>query len=127
LSLFLRRVFLGLVAIDSLVMGLWLVFVPLGLFDLLGMPPRDLVLSQGLGVLFLAHVSCLVLAAGRPAEYRSLALVPLLGRALLAGLWTWLLLSNRVAPPRPVLYGLLALALVWLPGLGWTLLSKDEG
>jgi hypothetical protein len=121
LPLFLRRAFLALVAVDSLLTGLWLVFVPAGLFHLLKIPPSDVVLSQGLGLLFLAHVSCLVLAAGRPANYRALALVPLLGRALLAALWTWLLLSERVTPYRPALYGLLALALVWLPGLAWTL------
>ncbi len=124
--LFLRRAFLALVAVDSLLTGLWLVVVPTGLFQLLEIPPRDLILAQGLGLLFLAHVSCLVLAAGRPADYRGLALVPLLGRALLAGMWTWLLLSDRITPYRPALYGLLVQALVWLPGLAWTLRGPDS-
>jgi hypothetical protein len=117
----LRRIFLAAVACESLVAGLWLELVPTGLFNLLEVPPRDLVLVKALGLLFLAHVPCLLLAAYQPATFRSLALVPLLGRVFLACLWAWLLTSDRISPAQHVLVGLLILALAWLPGLAWTL------
>jgi hypothetical protein len=124
--LFVRRVFLALVALESLLSGCWLVFAPEELFRLLQTEPRDLILWRGLGLLLLTHIPCLALAAWRPRAWRHLALVPLLGRALLAALWTWLLHSDRVALPIPVLDALLALALVWLPGLAWTLFPWSE-
>ncbi len=125
-TIFLRRAFLGLVALESLLTGLWSIFLPDGLFRLLEMSPRDVILWRGLGLLLLSHVPCLILAGWRPAVWRYLALVPLLGRALLAGLWTWLLCTDRVVLPRAPLYGLLGLELVWLPGLAWTLVPCSD-
>jgi hypothetical protein len=78
-------------------------------------PPADAFLWQVLGVLALGPVVCLALAAARPAALGGLVLVPLLSRLLQAGLWLWLLGTDRIAVlARPLLF-LLAHEVVWLP------------
>jgi hypothetical protein len=120
-SLLLRRAFLVYVGLEDLLTGLGLLVWPEELFRLLKVEPRDLVLYHALALLILARIPCLALAAWRPRDWRHLVLVPIIGRLLLAGMWTWLLCSDRVILPQPALYGLLAFALIWLPGLVWTL------
>jgi hypothetical protein len=123
----LARLFLLLAAVDSVLLGGWAVLRPDGLFTLLGLPrPRDLVVWRALGLLILTHGPFLVLAALRPVRCRGLLLVPLTGRALLAGVWCWGLASDRVPVHGPVLVGLLVHDLVWLPGFLAALLAFRE-
>jgi hypothetical protein len=75
-----------------------------------------------LGLLLLAHVPCLALADRPP--YRGLVWLPLVGRALLAGVWLWLLAADRVPADRADLLGLLAHDAVWPPGLLWCAWSR---
>jgi hypothetical protein len=112
----LLRALLLLAALDGLATAAWSLARPHDLFALLRMPPpADAFLWQVLGALALGPVVCLVLAAARPAVYGGLVLVPLLSRMLQAGLWLWLLATDRVAlPPRPLLL-LLAHEAVWFP------------
>ena len=143
----LSRLLLWAAALDSLLFGLWAVLRPAGLFGLLGVPLPDdafylwqvhvgvlsrktmsspqisdaFLLWQLLGVLLLAHLVFLLLAALRPAARGGLALAPLLGRALLAGLWLWLLGTDRVSLPRAPLAGLLAHDVLVLAALGVSL------
>jgi hypothetical protein len=128
------RPLLWAAALDSLLFGLWAVLRPADLFGLLGVRLPDDPLSlwqvhvgalsrqamssprvsdayllwQLLGLLLLLHFVFLLLAALRPAARGGLALAPLLGRALLAGLWLWLLGTDRVSLPRAPLVVLLA-------------------
>jgi hypothetical protein len=119
--------FLLLAAGDSLAEGIWAVAWPAGLFDLLGTAPPQILLWRTLGVFLLAQVPCLVFAAVRPLEYRSLILVPLIGRTLLAGVWLWLLGTDRISLPRTPLFILLAHDAVWLPGFAACLLARRRG
>jgi hypothetical protein len=112
-------------ALDSLLFGLWAALRPADLFRLLDVAlPADayclwqvhvgvlsrrvmssprvsdaFLLWQLLGLLLLVHFVFLLLAALRPASLGGLALAPLLGRALQAGLWLWLLGTDRVSLP----------------------------
>jgi hypothetical protein len=113
----LARLFLLLAALDSVSLGAWAVLRPDGLFALLDLPrPRDLVVWRGLGLLILTHGPFLVLAALWPVRCRGLILVPLIGRALLAGVWGWALASGRFPAHGQALVWLLVHDLVWLPG-----------
>ena len=121
----LSRPLLLAAALDSLLFGLWAVLRPADLFRLLDVPlPADayhlwqvhvgvlsrramssprvsdaFLLWQLLGLLLLVHFIFLLLAALRPAARGGLALAALLGRALQAGLWLWLLGTDRVHLP----------------------------
>ena len=143
----LSRLLLWAAALDSLLFGLWAVLRPADLFRLLDVRLPDdpfylwqvhvgvlsrktmssprvsdaFLLWQLLGVLLLAHLVFLLLAALRPAARGGLALAPLLGRALLAGLWLWLLGTDRVSLPRAPLAGLLAHDVLVLAALGVSL------
>jgi hypothetical protein len=115
------RVLLLLAALDGLAGGLWALLWPQALFDFLGMAarsdagfwqlftrdlsaPRDAGLWQVLGLLALANGAFLLVAAWRPRELGGLALVPLVGRALLAGLWLWALGTTFTFPERRVVF-----------------------
>jgi hypothetical protein len=115
----LLRLLLILAALDSLGAGAWAVLRPADLFAWLQLPPtRDgLLLTRALGALTLAHVPCLTLAALRPRNWAGLVAVPLLGRALLCGVWLWLLNADRVHPSAAALHGLLIHDAAWLPVL----------
>jgi hypothetical protein len=141
------RPLLWAAALDSFLFGLWAVLRPADLFRLLDVRLPDdpfylwqvhvgvlsrktmssprvsdaFLLWQLLGVLLLAHLVFLLLAALRPAARGGLALAPLLGRALLAGLWLWLLGTDRVSLPRAPLAGLLAHDVLVLAALGVSL------
>jgi hypothetical protein len=130
----LARPLLLATALDSLLFGLWAALRPADLFRLLGVPlpegsfylwqvhvgilsreamssPRvhdAFLLWQLVGLLLLAHFVFLLLAALRPMGRSGLALAPLLGRALLAGLWLWLLETDRVSLPGAPLRALMA-------------------
>ena len=130
----LSRPLLLVAALDSLLFGLWAVLRPADLFRLLGVPLPDdayyfwqvhvgvlsreamrsprvsdaFLLWQLLGLLLLVHFVFLLSAALRPGSRGGLALAPLLGRALQAGLWLWLLGTDRVSLPRAPLAALLA-------------------
>ena len=130
----LSRPLLGAAALDSLLFGLWAALRPADLFRLLGVPLPDdayalwqvhvgvlsreamssprvhdaFLLWQLLGLLTLVHCVLLLAAALRPAALGGLALAPLLGRALQAGLWLWLLGTDRVRLPVAPLAVLLA-------------------
>jgi hypothetical protein len=112
----LLRVLLLFAALDGIATAAWSLARPHDLFGLLRMsPPADGFLWQVHGGLVLGPVVCLVLAAARPGVYGGLVLVPLLSRVLNAGLWLWLLGTDRLAvPARPLLF-LLAHEVVWLP------------
>jgi hypothetical protein len=104
-----------LAALDSLLYGGWAVLRPGGLFVFLEMaPPHDAFVWRLLGLLVLAHVPCLILAALRPATFRGAVLVPLLGRLLLAGAWLWLL-AGPIPAARPAVLALLAHDAAWPP------------
>jgi hypothetical protein len=146
----LARPLLVAAAADSLLFGLWAVLRPADLFRLLDVPlPADayylwqvhlgvlsrqamssprvsdaFLLWQLLGVLLLVPFLFLLLAALRGG----LVLAPLLGRALLAGLWLWLLATDRVSLPRPPLAGLLAHDVLTLAALaGFLFLARRKG
>jgi hypothetical protein len=130
----LSRPLLLAAALDSLLFGLWAVLRPADLFRLLGVPLPDdayhlwqahvgvlsreamrsprvsdaFLLWQLLGLLVLVHFIFLLLAALHPGLRGGLALAPLLGRALQAGLWLWLLGTDRVSLPVTPLAALLA-------------------
>jgi hypothetical protein len=124
-GLFLGRALLLLAAADALAAGGWAVLWPAGLFALLQTAPThdSLLCWRVLGALTLGHVPCLVLGAARPAVYGGLLLVPLFGRALQAGVWLWLLGSERLPLPRRPLGLLLAHDLFWLAALAGLLLA----
>lgn len=105
-----------LAALDRLLFAAWALVRPGDLFGLLQLPPpRDAFLWPALGFLALGNVACLVLAARRWREWGGLVLVPLIGQFLEAGLWLWLLGTDRlVLPSRPLLI-LFAHDAVWLP------------
>jgi hypothetical protein len=113
----LLRLLLLLAALDSLVAGGMAVLRPDYLFTWLQLRPLPdrLLLTRALGALLLTHVPCLVLAALRPLQWGGLVLVPLLGRALLAGVWLWLLHADRVQPSPQALHALLLHDAAWLP------------
>ena len=130
----LSRPLLLAAALDSLLFGLWAALRPADLFRLLKVPlpegafylwqvhvgalsrqamrsPRvsdAFLLWQLLGLLVLVHFVFLLLAALRPGPRGGLALAPLLGRALQAGLWLWLLGTDRMSLPATPLAALLA-------------------
>jgi hypothetical protein len=130
----LARPLLLAAALDSLLFGLWAVLRPADLFRLLDVRLPDdafylwqvhvgvlsrkamgaprvsdaFLLWQLLGLLLLVHFVFLLLAALRPASRGGLALAPLLGRALQAGLWLWLLGTDRISLPVTPLAALLA-------------------
>jgi hypothetical protein len=115
------RLLLLLAALDSLALGLWAVLRPQDLFALLLMPLSDaahdrLLLWRALGLLALAHAGLLAILVWRPEMDGPLVLVPLIGRALGAGLWLWVARAERLDLPsltRPLL--LAAHDAVWLP------------
>jgi hypothetical protein len=124
---YLASALLLLAACDAWLAGGWAFHDPGALVTLLAASPTHdaLLLISVLAGLLLAHVPFLVLAGLRPERYRGLVLGPLLGRALLVGLWSWLLGTDRVHLARVPLGWLLAhdagcvlgLALaVWLAG-----------
>ena len=117
-------------AADSLACGLWAWFQPEKLFDWLQFTMHapietklpgvkfesadEVLLWRALGVIFLAHSVLLVLAAWRPRRLGSLVYVPLIGRALLLGLWLWLLGSDRIELSSAALRWLAAHEGVWI-------------
>ncbi len=130
----LSRPLLLAAALDSLLFGLWAVLRPTDLFRLLdvslpadayylwqvhvGVLSRDAMSSprvsdafllwQLVGLLLVVHVAFLLPAALRPAKLGGLAVAPLLGRALQAGAWLWLLGADRSHLPVTPLAALLA-------------------
>jgi hypothetical protein len=54
-------------------------------------------------------------------------MVPLLGRALQAGLWLWLLAFYRMGPSGPGLWVLLSRDLVWLAIVAVCVLAMRQG
>jgi hypothetical protein len=106
-----------LAALDSLAAGTWAILDAPALFAWLHAPPtRDgLRLCRVLGVLTLTHAPCLVLGALRPRQWGGLVVVPLVGRAVLAGVWLWLLNADRVHPSPEALRWLLVHDAAWLP------------
>ena len=70
-----------------------------------------------LGLLFVAHVPCLLLAAFR-SGFAGLTLLPLGGRLLSSGVWLWLLAAGGMAAGAdPVLHGADQIW-PWLTGAG---------
>jgi hypothetical protein len=128
-GLFLGRALLLLAAADALAAGAWAVLWPAGLFDLLETAPSpdSLLCWRVLGAFTLGHVPCLALGAARPAVCGGLLLVPVFGRALEAGVWLWLLGSERILLPRRPLGLLLAHDLFWLAALAGVLLAWRGG
>jgi hypothetical protein len=120
------RLLLLLAAVDSAAAGAWALARPADLFALLGAAPaRDgLLLGRVLGALTLGHVPCLVLGSARPPRWGGLVAVPLLGRALLAGVWLWLLGTDRVSLPHRPLLLLLAHDAFWAAGCAGFLLAR---
>jgi hypothetical protein len=130
-GVYLARFFLILAAGDSFAYGSWIIARPAGLFEQFGLAPGAKLRPEGLfgpvedrrllwtclGVALLFQGFCLLASAVRPARFRALLFVPLLGRGLLTGLWLWLLASDRLLLPREPLLGLLAHDASWLPGL----------
>jgi hypothetical protein len=108
------RALLLLAALDSIAYGTWAVVLPAGLFGLLGTtPPADaLLLWRLLGAVLVGQAWCL-LAAARKAVDVGLVLVPLAGRALLGGVWLWLLFTDRIALPPAPLWALFAHDAAW--------------
>jgi hypothetical protein len=149
----LSRPLLLATALDSLLFGLWAALRPADLFRLLDVPlPADayylwqvhvgvlsrqamssprvsdaFLLWQLLGLLLLAHCAFLLPAVLRPASLGGLALAPLLGRALLVGLWLWLLGTDRVHLPVTPLALLLAHDAVVTAGLAAVLFLAGRG
>jgi hypothetical protein len=113
----LLQLLLLVAALDSLGAGAWAALDPDALFRQLQVPPtRDSRLfCRVLGALTFTHAPCLVLGALRPRQWGGLVVVPLIGRALLAGVWLWLLHSDRVRPSPEVLRWLLIHDAGWLP------------
>jgi hypothetical protein len=107
---FLASALLLLAACDAGLAGGWAFADPGALVTLLSASPTHdaLLLIRVLAGLLLAHVPLLVLAGLRPDRYRGLVMGPLLGRALLVGLWSWLLGTDRVHLARTPLGWLLA-------------------
>jgi hypothetical protein len=98
-----------LAALDSTLLGLWALTRPGGLFSLLQLSwPQDGIVWPLVGGLSLAHAVCLLLIVYRPRHYAGLAVVPLIGRSLLAGVWLWLLAARRAPGAQTVLIGLAA-------------------
>jgi hypothetical protein len=112
-----RICLLLLAALDSLATGGVALLRPGDLFFWLQLPATTdrMLLCRVLGALMLTHVPCLTPAALRPVSWSGLIYVPLLGRALLAAIWLWLLNADRVHPSRPALSWLLVHDAVWLP------------
>ena len=111
-------------ALDSAAAGGWAVLRPEDLFSLLQYPPSGdrVLLCRALGLLFLTHAPCLLLAAFRPG-FAGLTLYPLAGRLLSSGVWLWLLGSGRMPAAGGVLTVLLVHDAVWPPLLAaflWT-------
>src|ERR671938_504628 len=87
------RALMLLAACDSLAAGLWLALRPADWLHFLQAPdsPDAEPLARVFGVLLVGHAPCLALAAGSKAAgvnhaaRRGLVLVPVFGRALLAG------------------------------------------
>jgi hypothetical protein len=126
----LSRGFLLLAALDTAVAALWVLLRPADLLAFLGAPPTHdaLLLARALAALLLAgQAPCLVLAAARPDTAGGLALVPLAGRAQLAGVWLWLLGTDRVVLPARPLGVLLAHDGLGLAVLGLFLVARSAG
>jgi hypothetical protein len=112
----LAQTILVIAALESLLQGAWALFYPEGLLSLLAarQAPDALLLERALGLLIWAHVPCLALAAVRPMVWGDLVLVPLVGRALTAGLWLWLLGTDRVELATQPLILLAGHDLLWV-------------
>jgi hypothetical protein len=126
-SLRLTRGCLLLAALDTAVAALWVALRPADLLAFLGVAatPDAVLLARALAALMLAgQLPCLALAAARPAAAGDLAVVPLLGRALLAGVWLWLLGADRVEVPARPLGLLLAHDGLCLAALGVPLAAR---
>ncbi len=116
-SAWLPRLLLLPAAVDSLVSGAWAILRPDDLFTWLHLSPTKdgLLLCRALGALTVCHVPCLIVAFLRPSTWSGVVVAPLLGRALLAGVWLWLLTADRVRPAVSTLRLLLLHDAVWLP------------
>jgi len=113
------QLLLLLAALDSVAAGAWAVLRPGDLLQILQCPPSPdrVLLCRALGLLFLAHAPCLLLAAWR-SGFAGLALLPLFGRLLTAGVWLWLLgTGGMAAGAEPALHGGDAVW-PWLTGAG---------
>lgn len=106
---------LALAAMDGAVQGDWALLRPADLFTLLRYPANDdgLLLCRALGLLLLANAVFLAAAAFRPAAYGGLTIAALSGRALLAGVWLWLLGSGRMPASGALLWRLFAHDAIW--------------
>jgi hypothetical protein len=107
---------LGLAAIDTLMMGACAAGWPAALFTFLEVPgsPDGLWLCWALGCLLLTQAAALLVAALWPARQGALVLFPLSGRALLCGIWLWLLGVDRITLPAGRLRLLLVHDAIWL-------------
>ena len=113
------QIVLTLAALDSAAAGAWVVARPGDLLRLLQCPPSDdrILLCRALGLLFLTHAPCLLLAAFR-SGCAGLTLLPLGGRLLASGVWLWLLAAGGMAAGAdPVLHGA-DQVWPWLTGAG---------
>jgi hypothetical protein len=117
---------LVLAAIDSFVTGVWATLRPAELFAFLqaSETPDAVLLCRALGALWIFQGVCLLIAAVRPAEQGLLVLLPLSGRALLCGVWLWLMGTDRVKLPIDRLELLLVHDAVWLPVFGGFLVVR---
>jgi hypothetical protein len=129
-SAFIRlgRVILGLAGLDALATGLWLAARPAGLLHFLDSPasPDALLLLHGLGAIHLGYAGCLLLSAARHGAYRGLAVAPLLGLLIQAGLWLWLLGTRRVSLPAGPLGVLLGHDGFWALALALALAAEGR-
>jgi hypothetical protein len=116
----LLRAGLALAALDALASGLWLALRPGDLLHLLQATdsPDARLLARGLGVVTLSYLAFLLPVVVQPGADRGLLAAPLLGRAVQAGLWLWLLATPRLTLPAGPLALLFAHDAVWLLMVG---------
>jgi hypothetical protein len=118
------RLLFFVMAVDSLLAALVMLYRAEGLLSWLGLPetakeaPHDReMLLMVLGWLALAHCVVLGMLGKWPEELGPLAAVPLLGRLMGAALWLWVWATPRLhLAPEPVLW-LAVHDAIWVPGL----------